>query len=134
MPMSGRAKSTCFSSSSLCFLGYPTTEEVEFRIFDISGSQCGLPILVLVIDIHTLTARTDGSCLAVVENTGLVENRTSSPVLADISAVTFIRSLLTEELLHSLIRKLHYVGLFSQMQSQDEICTKSAPVSGLWDV
>lgn len=32
------------------------------------------------------------------------------------SAVTFTRSSLTEELLQSLIRKLHYVGLFSQIQ------------------
>lgn len=134
----------CCSSSSLCFLGCPTFEEVGFRSFDICGAQCGLPILFLVTDIHTLTARTEGSCLVVVENTGLVKSRASSPVLADISAVTFTRSLLTEELLQSLIRKLHYVGLFSQIQRQQrdeictkadqryEICTKPVPVSGLW--
>lgn len=118
--MSDRAKSTrC--SSSLCFLGCTTFEEVEFRRFDICGAQCGLLILFLVTDIHTQTAKTDGSCLGVVENPGLVESRAFSPVLEDISAVTFIGRLLTEEILQGLIRNLCYVGLFSQIQRQRDM-------------
>lgn len=34
-----------------------------------------LPILFLVTDSHTVTASTDRSCLAVVENPGLLESR-----------------------------------------------------------
>ena len=113
---------------------------MEWRRYGICGAQCGLPILLLVTehpasDIQVLTARTDGSCLGMGENTGLVESRASFPLQADTSAVTLVRSLLKEDLLHSLVKKtaLHR-SVFPNIKTWDEICTKTASVSGLWDV
>lgn len=139
--MFGRSpKTTCCSSSCLCFLGCPAFEEVELSRCGICGAQCGLSILFLVTehsasDIHIPTARTDGSCLGMGENTGLRESRASSPVQADISAVTWIRSLSTEDLLRSLMKKTALCrSIFPNIETWDEICTKTALVSGLWDV
>ena len=69
------------------------------------------------------------------EDAGLVESRASSPVQADISAVTLIRSLLKEDLLHSLKKKTALCrSVFPNIETWDEICTKTASVSGLWHV
>lgn len=106
----------------------------------ICGAQCGLPILFLVTehsasDIHVPTARTDGSCLGMGETTGVVESRASFPLQADTSAVTLVRSLLTEDLLQSLVKKTGLHGsVFPNIKTWDEICTKTPSVSGLWDM
>lgn len=127
VPVLGRSKTTGCSSSSLCFLACPAFEGVELRRCGICGAQCGLPILFLVTEhsasaIHTPTARTDGSCLGMGENTGVVESRAASPVQADTSAVTLIRRLLKEGLLHSLMKKTALCrSVFPNIERWDEI-------------